>query len=206
MLLNLALPKAAKIINLYLRLDPAVIDQLTKLSGNVLKIEIPSLSIHFFIKITDNGIELSQYSEDLADTVIRGTPLSLLVLLIKNNAPGELQNQNIIIIGNIELAQQFKNIFSDLDIDWEEYLSKVVGDPIAHTLMVKLHDLTAWIKSTHKSLNRNVNEYIHEEVNLFPPHLACSDLYSDIDNLRDDVERLSQRIDRLQKKISEHHA
>lgn len=202
MLLTFALPKAAKIINLYLRLDPAVADQLTKLSGNILKIEMPSLSINFYIKITDNGIELIQHYEGLADTIIRGTPLSLLSLLIKNNTHAELQNQNIIIIGNIELAQQFRNIFSDLEIDWEEYLSKVVGDPIAHTLMTKLHSLADWIHSTHKSIERNVNEYIHEEVNLFPPHLACSDFYSDIDNLRDDVERLSQRIERLQKNLA----
>jgi ubiquinone biosynthesis protein UbiJ len=205
MLLTMALPKAAKLINFYLKLDPAALDNLRKLSGNILKIEMPSLSINFYIKITDTGIELIQHYTGLADTIIRGTPLSLLSLLNQNNEKTHavLQNQNITIIGNIEIAQEFKNIFSTLEIDWEEYLSKIIGDPLAHALMYKLHGFSTWIKSTEKSMQRNLNEYLHEEVNLFPPHLACSDLYTDIDDLRDEVERLSQRVQRIQKKFSE---
>jgi ubiquinone biosynthesis protein UbiJ len=205
MLLTFVLLKATKLINFYLKLDPAAMDHLTKLSGNVLKIEMPSLSINFYIKLTDTGIELMQHYSGLADTIIRGTPLSLLSLLQQNNenTHAVLQNQNITIIGNIDLAQEFKNIFSTLEIDWEEYLSKIIGDPLAHALMYKLHGFSTWIKSTERSMQRNLNEYLHEEVNLFPPHLACSDLYNDIDNLRDHVERLSQRVQRLQEKFSE---
>lgn len=208
MLLTFALQKATILINFYLRLDPAALDHLTSLSGNVLKIEIPTLSINFYIKITDKGIELIQHHDGLADTIIRGTPLSLLSLLQQNNenTHAVLQNQNITIIGKIDLAQEFKNIFSQLEIDWEEYLSKICGDSFAHLLMYKLQSFSQWLKYTKKSVQRNVNEYIHEEVNLFPPHLACNDLYCDIDNLRDDVERLTQRINRLQKKFSEHDA
>lgn len=200
MLLTFALKNAEKLINYYLNLDPEARHRLTALSGKVLKIEITSLSINFYIKITAQGIQLIQHYADVADTIIRGTPLALLSLLQQNseNSHALLQNQNITIIGNLHVAQDIKNIFSEMEIDWEEYLSKICGDPLSHIISTQFRKLAEWSKATHKSLQRNIDEYIHEEINLFPAHLACSDLYSDIDKLRDDVERLSLRVNRLQ--------
>ncbi len=205
MLLTFALQNAEKVINYYLNLDPESHNKLIKLSGSVLKIELIATRLQFYIKITDNHIKLIQHHNDTADTVIRGTPLALLSLLQKNNenTHAVLQNNNITIIGNIEIAQQLKELFHQMEIDWEEYLSKICGDPIAHFISTQMSKFKSWSSQANQSLQRNINEYIHEEANLFPSHFAYVDLYDDIDTLRDDVERLTQRLDRIQKTLGE---
>ncbi len=205
MLLTLALQNAEKIINSYLNLDPETPNKLIALSGSVLKIEILTIEMQFYIKIIDHNIKLIQHHNDLADTIIRGTPLALLSLLQVNNENTHaiLQNKNITLIGNIEIAQQLKNSFSQIEIDWEEYISKICGDPFAHFISKQFLKFKNWTTHTNQSLHRNINEYIHEEANLFPSHFAYIDLYDDIDTLRDDVERLMQRLDRIQKTLSE---
>lgn len=200
MLLTIALNTAQKIVNRYLRLDPEVNSRLTPLSGNLLKIEITDLSIHFFIRIDSDEIHLLAKNSEPVSTIICGSALSLFAMLISSNTDlKHLSNNDVAITGNIELAQHLKDIFTSLDIDWEEYLAKLTSDPIAHFIGHKIRGLNEWRSQTRKSLLRSTTDYLHEEARYFPPHLECRDFYSEIDILRDDVERLSLRVEQLQK-------
>lgn len=205
MLLIFALQKAEKAINYYLSLDPEIHNKLVHLNDSVIKIELLTIDTHFYIKISDNRFQLIKDYNAPADLIIRGNPLTLLSLIKGNNENIHtiLQNNDVTLIGKIDLALRLKNIFSQIEIDWEEYLSKICGDPLAHFIGTKFNRLKIWSTLAHKSLQRNINEYIHEEVNLFPSHYAYIDLFNDIDILRDDLERLTQRIDRIQKILSE---
>lgn len=204
MLVLFALQKAEKAINYYLSLDPEINNKLVHLNDSVIKIELLTIDTHFYIKISDNRFQLIKDYNVPADLIIRGSPLTLLSLIKGNNENIHtiIQNNDVTLIGKIDLALRLKNIFSQIEIDWEEYLSKICGDPLAHFIGTKFNRLKSWSTLAHKSLQRNINEYIHEEVNLFPSHYAYIDLFNDIDILRDDLERLTQRIERIQKILS----
>lgn len=205
MLLSLTLNPAEKILNQYLKLDPEIPAKLASLHNKTVQIELRDLPLNFYIQINSDRVQLIDTCYVPVDTVIQGTSLALLAMRFSKtqNINEILADYDVSITGDIEIAQQLKEIFSSVDIDWEEYLAKIIGDPLAHLMGYKFRGFKNWSHKTKDSLLRDVTEYVQEEASLFPPRSACSDFFNDVDDLRDAVECLAQKIQQLQNDFSE---
>jgi len=60
----------------------------------------------------------------------------------------------------LRLPEQVINLFDQLEIDWEEYASHLIGDVSAHQVGRLLRDAQRFVRHTNKTLSRNINEYI----------------------------------------------
>ena len=107
--------------------------------------------------------------------------------------------EDLIIEGNAELGQHVVELFDELQIDWEEHLSRVVGDVPAYHAGRFLRGVREWLGQTDKNFSQNVSEFVHEEAEWFPAREALNDFFSDIDTLRMDVDRAEARINSLSK-------
>jgi ubiquinone biosynthesis protein UbiJ len=108
---------------------------------------------------------------------------------------GEVQ-----VTGDTHLAQKFGDIVGGLDVDWEEQLSLLVGDGLAHEAGSRVRAAGRWGRRTGNTLAENVKEYLQEEIRLLPGRYEVQGFLTDVDRLRDDVERLAARIERLSKR------
>jgi len=194
-------------LNKYISLDPESTKQLQKLKGKVVTIALTSQGPQeeddnsnlflFQLIFTETNIELNSSDLINADTTIRGTPLTLLNMSANKSDRKKFFADDVSIDGNIELGQQVIELFDTLEIDWEEYLSHWVGDIAAHKLASIGKKIQGLGQRISETFMQNVNEYVHEEVDLFPTKEALKDLFQDIDTFRMDADRLELRIKKL---------
>ena len=189
-----------KAINRYIALDPESKNRIALLQGKVVTLELKGISLTLQMVFTQKSIELKWENFSEADLIIRGTPLNLLHMSIARDKRQQFFAEDVVVEGNMELAQQVLAVFDELEIDWEENFSEWLGDVPAYQTGRLVRGLKKFQQRFNKTFLTNLNEYLHEEVNLFPPVRATQDFFHDIDELRMDVDRLEARIEKLKEK------
>jgi ubiquinone biosynthesis protein UbiJ len=169
-----------KAVNHYLSLDPESLPRLAAVKNKIVKIELLGIGLDFYLTFTATGLQFD----------IRGTPLRLLHMVFSGENRQQFFVDDVSIQGNLELGQQVIHLFDQIEIDWEEHLSRFIGDVPAHHLGNLARKARAWGKQTRNTLMQDVNEYVHEEINLFPASEALRDFFHDVDVLRMDTDRL----------------
>jgi len=191
----LALQKA---LNQALALDPSMPVKIQGLHGKVLDIVISPLNVHFFIRFEQCELQLLANYDGQPNTVIHSSPLGLIRLsLLPASKVRSLFNDKIRMSGDIELGQQVKKLFDELDIDWEGHLAHFTGDVVAHQIGSFFRQGLALKNRVSTSMCHNVTEYLQEEVRIFPPREEIENFFSDIDELSLRAERLAAHVNQL---------
>jgi ubiquinone biosynthesis accessory factor UbiJ len=186
-------------LNGYLRLDANTLQRLGALSGKVIAIELRGLDLTFYLLPHADGIRIEGELDAVApDAWLSGAPLSLARLGVVKHEKGTLFSGDVEIRGDIELGQRFKAILDGIDIDWEEHVSRVTGDVIAHQAGNMARRALQWGRDTLDTVSRDVVEYLHEESRDLPTRSEVGEFLEKVDTLRLDVERLEARVQRLQ--------
>jgi len=186
-------------LNAYLELDPDSRARLAALDGGVvaLSLTLPSLTL-YFIPGADR-LQLSLDYDAEPDCRISGSPLSLARLGLS----GETTRlpEGVRLEGDARLGQQFRDLLRGVDLDWEEWLSRLTGDLVAHRIGETLRGLTGWLDRTSGSLQDNLGEYLREESGTLPTRDEVEGFMDDVDHLREDVDRLAARLARLERSL-----
>lgn len=191
----LALQKA---INHALALDESTPDKIDKLTGKIVEVIISPLNVFFFITFTDKKLRLMPSFQDRPDVVIHSNPVGLIRLsLLPASKSRSLFNDKVKISGDLELGQQLKKLFDELDIDWEGHLAEFTGDVVAYQIGSIFRGGRELKRKVTKSLRRNVTEYLQEEVRETPPVEEIEDFYNEIDELTLRTDRLSAHINKF---------
>lgn len=184
-----------KTIKYFIDKDPNLKLRVQALSGKCVAITVLPLKLKTYIIFENDSLRFaSDYAQE-PDTQVSGDIISFLRLLTEPHAsslPDKIQ-----LSGDVELAQQLNNLFSGLEIDWEGELARYTGDAIAYHTGNTVKQLFAFQKQFRQSIHTMLNNYLHEEVALFPPPEEINDFFHDIDQLSLDVERLQAKINQL---------
>ena len=184
-------------INRYLALDPEVLGKLAVFNGKVIKIEIAGTKKVLYLFPDEQGISISTEYDGDADTVLRGSPLSLFKMGVVSNTATMLLKGEVEISGDTRLGHQFKNVFSQMDVDWSEPLAELVGDTLAYQIQQSGKKFSQWGKETVKSVSSSVSEYLQEESRDVVTQTELDIFNDDVDQLRNDVDRLQEKIKSL---------
>jgi ubiquinone biosynthesis protein UbiJ len=99
--------------------------------------------------------------------------------------------------GDIQFAGAIDYVRRNLGWDYEETLSRFVGDVAAHRVAGAVHAADRWRRTAGLNLARGVAEYAaHENPQVASPQ-ALDEFNADVDRTRDDVDRLEKRIELL---------
>ena len=101
------------------------------------------------------------------------------------------------ISGSAEFADALGFVLRNLRWDFEEDLSKAVGDIAAHRIAGLVKDFAAWQRQAATNLAENLAEYFTEEQPTLARPAEVAGFVADVDRLRDDLARLEKRIARL---------
>ena len=181
-------------INHYLALDPEMLDKLAVFNGKVIKLEMAGLNKAFYMFPGNRGIQLKAEYDGTVDTVLSGTPVSLFKMGLVSNAADLLLKGEVEISGDTRLGHQFKNVFSQMDIDWSGPLANLVGDSLAYQLQQSAKRLDLWRKESVKSVSMSVSEYLQEESRDVVTETELEIFNDTVDQLRDDVDRLQAKL------------
>jgi ubiquinone biosynthesis protein UbiJ len=186
------------VINRYLRLDPDSGARLATLSGRCIGIDLRGLDLSLYIFPAEHGVQLKDHIEGEADTVLRGTPLGMARLGLGGNTEKTLFSGEVVIEGDVETGQAFKGILDELDIDWEEQLSRLTGDVIAHQLGNTARLSRRAFRHGLATLEKDLGEYLQEELRVLPSRIETENFSADVTRVSMDVDRLTARLKRLQ--------
>ena len=183
-------------LDLYLKQDPGALQRCAEMDGKVIALDVTGLDLSLYFVPGPDGILVAGHYEDEPDTRLRASPLGFARLSL---GPGEdaLFEGAVDIQGDTDTGEQFQDILSAVDLDWEEQLSRITGDVVAHQTGKLARKVTQFIKNSHNTLQQDVSEYLQEEVRLLPARTEVDYFLEEVDQLRADVDRLSARVDRL---------
>jgi ubiquinone biosynthesis protein UbiJ len=189
-----------QLLNQAIRLDPETPRRLAPMHGHIIELKLTDLGISFYLIPEPNGIQLLSHFEGEPDCTLRGSTLGLARMRGTRESADQLFGGSVEITGDTHLAQEFGEFLSGLDIDWEEQLSKLTGDVIAHKIGNVSRGLFHWSHNQTLTFEQNLREYLQEELRLIPSRPEIEPFLADVDRLRDDVERLEARISLLKNK------
>lgn len=187
--------------NTLLRLDPDSLRRLSALQGSVLGIEVREPELRLYLLPSGEGLRIEWEHTAEADVILRGTLWSF-ARLGREGMRGELfHDGSLEMSGDAELGQQYQQFLGRLDLDWEELLSRLLGDTPARKLGNLLRGLGGWAEEAGESAQRNLGEFLQEERRDLASRLRSDEFIEGVDELRSDVERLAQRVGRMKNKF-----
>jgi len=198
MLKQLTLQTLQFAMNQAMGLDDKTVERLKTLEGKMIEMVILPLHVHFYLTFENGKILLLAESEQSPDTIIHTSPMGLIRLsFLPSSKMRSLFNDNIQISGDIHLGQELKEIFDQIDIDWEGHLAHFTGDVAAYHIgkvMRKGKDLH---QRYSQSLKSNTKEYVLHEMQLTPTPAELEQFYQDVDDIRLRTERLIAHVNFL---------
>lgn len=169
-----------------------------QLDGRVMSLAVEGTPVTIFLRADGGRLALTPRHDSAVDATISGTPVALLALA-GPRGEGALRGGGVRIEGDAEVAQRFRDLLSETRPDFEEELSRVVGDVAARRVANIARDLVEWGRRASGSFASTVAEYLQEEGRDLPSRTEVEEFLSGVDQLRDDTERLEARLGRLEK-------
>lgn len=131
-----------------------------------------------------------------------GTAPSLVLTFSPESLPALARGEDYLmrtveVEGNAALAREVLHLARHLRWDFEEELSRVLGDAAAHRVAGLARDLAAWQLDAARRIAAAFMEYAQEEARLLAPRAGHAAFAADVARLRDALERLEKRIERL---------
>lgn len=186
-----------KTINALIDLDPESKTRLSGLQGQIIRLYIQGPELDIYLLVHSDEIEVMSAFDGDVDSTITGSVASLLAMRESSNG---LFAGDVEISGNIETGKKFKRYLDSMDIDWEEHLSRVVGDTAAYQSGLLFRNVKTFIQQNNQSLLTSLGEYFTEEAELTAPTSEVRHFEQDVDSARMAADRLSARIALLEKK------
>ncbi len=147
--------------------------------------------IHYALIINDNGMpEYIDYIETY-DAEIKLSILSAIELMRGN------KKAYIEINGDIDFATLVSNALKEVEWDYEDDLSQIIGDIPAYHLVELGKKILKSSKETSFNILDTFKEYWLEEKPLIAKKRLVEKFNNEVDNLRFDVDRLEQRFKKL---------
>lgn len=171
--------------------------RLAEHAGKQLQVELPLATV--LLRIAADGNVEAAESAAPADLTVTLSPNSLARLPVDRDAAWREAR----VDGDGELAAAISYVVANLQWDYEDDLSLVVGDVAAYRIARGARQLSAWPGQAALSLAQGIGEYLAEERQLLATKLCAEEFTEDVDELRDAVERLDKRIDQLAQRIAE---
>lgn len=192
-------------INQLFSMDPETFKRLKRFKGKIVAFHIIDINQSLYFFPDHQGIQIVSHYEGDADTMISGSMLAFarMAMADEKTKTASVFKGDIKISGDMALGQHFQALFQQLDIDWEEHLSHITGDLIAHSLGNAARGLFGWGRQTFQTMTMDVSEYIQYESQDIASGPEIEDFNHQIDKIRSDVDRAEARLNRLLQRSTE---
>ncbi|MDX9988358.1 SCP2 sterol-binding domain-containing protein [Thiothrix unzii] len=173
--------------------------RLQALQGKLICLHISNPDVQLYFLPTADQVRVTTRYAAAPDVTIHGSALGLMRLSASNDAGKAMLEHGIKIDGDMGLGNHFSQILREIDVDWEELLSRAVGDVVAHHLGQVVRNAQGWLGDSSHAMRLNTQEYLQEEARVVPADAEIRQYLDAVDTLRADTDRLEARLKRLEK-------
>lgn len=182
-------------------LDPDGKQKLAELRGKVFCLEVTVPPITLYLLPTEQGLEFRRSVEAAPDVTLTGSAPAFARLGCA--ASGVLSESRVTVRGDAELGQALQKILGQLDLDWEELLSRHIGDTPARKLSNAARGLAGWAEKSFDLTRENAVDYLREEKRILVTGPAMERFDQALNRTRADVDRLTRRVERLERAMAQ---
>jgi len=198
---NLACGVLEKSINTLQQLDSSAQEKRKQLENTIIGVALKELNKPFYFVISMHRIDVLSQFEGQCDCFIRVSLYAISALKNNQQLTKLIKNDKLDIEGNIEIAQQFAQLLTKMEIDWEEHLSHLVGDVIAHQFCYFASSLHKYQRKQLNHLSNHSAYLITEELKIAPSGLEVAHFCEQVDELNDKFSHLVLSVQRIIRNI-----
>ncbi len=148
--------------------------------------------------ILENGSLAVAGETNVPDAIVT-IPPSLVLRLIAKDESAKLK---INIEGDTHFASELAKVFANMRWDYEDDLSKIVGDVPANKIGEFGRKTAHTVKETTTNLTEMLSEYWQEEKPMIAKKRHVEEFNAQVDTLRADTARLEKKIQKLSQKLN----
>jgi ubiquinone biosynthesis protein UbiJ len=172
-----------------------------RLEGRSLQVDVDGL-MKVRASVFNGGLALINSNDhgEAADAVISGSAPALLQLL-RGDAPALASRAGVQIRGDAEVANLFRQLFAAAKPDFEEELSRWIGDMPARRLSQVARSVRSWARRTRRTAGENIAEYLQEEGRDLVSKPEHEEFLHGVDTARETADRIEARLKSIEQRI-----
>jgi ubiquinone biosynthesis protein UbiJ len=134
--------------------------------------------------------------------VIAGPPFALLDLFARReDSSAPRGSERVHVTGDAEIAARYGELLELARPDWEEELSRLIGDLPARRVSLAARAALSWARGFARTARANVAEYLQEESRTLVSKPEVEEFLGQVDALRETADRVEARIARLERRL-----
>ena len=174
--------------------------RLAALDGRVIEIALRDSARSAFAVPGAHGVHLRRRHDGPVAVKVSGRIADFIAYARASRRGDSLGAGRIEIAGDLAVAQQVQALLADLKIDWEELLSRAIGDVPAHQVGRAARALFGLGREAFAKLERDTADYLNHESQLLARREDRDQFGRAVFSLADDVDRLEVRVQRLRER------
>ncbi len=182
-------------VNQVLKLEGDIETLMQPLVGRSLSVEVTDWRFKLLLVGKPQGFHVYVNAENQADVMLSGDLFALLSLVKSDQPQAILSGQKVSVSGDTSVLQAFSLFAKQLNLDWQQALSNIIGDIPAHLLSQPLKRALQYLQQNHQSHYQDLRDYLQQECRLLPCREEVEDFFEDIQQLRQDIDRLALKVE-----------
>ncbi|HAS6348981.1 SCP2 domain-containing protein [Vibrio sp. IRLE0018] len=186
-------------LNVLVKDNPDLEKRLLRLKGQVIQVHLQELNKTLTFIFSQQIDVLANY-EGQPDCYLSLKLAVLPELREQANITKLIKQDKLILEGDIQLAQKFAQLITDAKPDVEEWVSRVTGDVVAHSLAQGVKNVGGFVGRQAKKQQYHLAQVITEEWRLAPGPLEVAYFCDQVDEVKSELARLEARLQKLLEK------
>ena len=180
-------------LNTLINDDPNLGRRLARLKGQVIQVHLKEIDKTLTFVFSQQIDVLANY-EGQPDCYL-SLHLSVLPELREQaNITKLIKQDKLVLEGDIQLAQKFSQLMTDCKPDIEEWLSRVTGDVVAHTVVQGAKNFGSLLQSQFSKHQNHVAQVLTEEWRIAPAPLEIAYFCDQVDDVKSQAARFEAKL------------
>lgn len=181
--------------NRYLDCDPERAQALESINNKILSITIKEPNLTFSMQVQNMRFVEADPSQQSDAAII----VSMHVLSEK--MAGRDQNQllkdgTLEVQGDSHVASVFNKVLNEIEIDWQDVISKYTGDVMAHQIATGAKSMASVVRRLGENLRLDVRDYLQDDLQIAVTKSEVEHFIENVDDLRARTDRLEARLNK----------
>lgn len=181
--------------NRYLDCDPERAQALENINDKILSITIKEANFTLIMQVQNARF----FEADLSQQIDASIIVSMHILSGKMG--GQDQNQLlkdgiIEIQGDSHVASVFNKVMNEIEIDWQDVISKYTGDIVAHQITTGAKSVASVLRRLGDNLRLDVRDYLQDDLQIAVTESEVEHFVEQVDDLRARTDRLEARLNK----------
>ncbi|HWS70056.1 MAG TPA: hypothetical protein VN325_45420 [Steroidobacteraceae bacterium] len=154
------------------------------------------------------GSSFDSAAGEPADATLAGSPRALLRLagggradMPRTDSAHPARGAGAVVSGDAEIANSYRELLALARPDFEEELSRLIGDVPARALAQFALKTLEWARRARRTVGENISEYLQEESRDLVNKPELEEFLHGVDTLRETADRVDARIARLEQRL-----